>query len=77
MSTALANAALVLSSKKNFQDGGQRRIINPKRFGSAFSLCRSAGIDGTLVKADFFSERAPPIENKIKQKKSNTKVASG
>ena len=53
---ALANAALVLSSKigKNIRDGGQHRKINPKSLGPAFSLCRRAGIDAALAKADFF-----------------------
>ena len=75
---ALANAALVLSSKnwKNIRDGGQHRKINPKSLGPAFSLCRRAGIDAALAKADFFFAGAPIIENKIEQKIQNTKVAS-
>ena len=49
--TALANAALVLSSKKveTLLDGGQRRKINPKSLGLAFSLRCCAGIDTALV----------------------------
>ena len=75
---ALANAALVLSSKnwENIQDGGRRRKINPKSLGSVFSLSCRAGIDAALVKADFFFAGVPTIENKIKQKIQNTKVAS-
>ena len=76
---ALANAALVLSSKigKNIQDGGQRRKINPKSLGSVFSLCcRRAGIDAALVKADFFFAGVPTIEIKLNKKIKNTKVAS-
>ena len=49
---ALANAALVLSSKngKTIRDGGQHRKINPKSLGPAFSLCRRAGIDAAFPK---------------------------
>ena len=75
---ALANAALVLSSKNwtNTRDGGQHRKINPKSLGPAFSLCRRAGIDAALAKADFFFAGASTIENKIEQKLQNTRVAS-
>ena len=71
---ALANAASVLSSKigKNIRDGGQRRIINPKSLGSAFLLCRRAGIDAALVKTDFFFAGAPPIENQKSSQKIQT-----
>ena len=68
---ALANAALaneLAKLKKIFKMRGQRRKINPKSLGSAFSLCRRAGIDAALVKADFFFAGAPPIENKVEQK---------
>ena len=67
---SLANAALVLSSKnwKNLRDGGQRRKINPKSLGPAFSLCRHAGIDAALAKADFFFASVATIENRIEQK---------
>ena len=69
---ALANAALVLSSKnwKNIQNEGQRQKINPKSLGSVVSLCCRAGIDAALVKADFFFAGAgvPTIEDKIEQK---------
>ena len=49
--------------------GGQRRKINPKSLGPAFSLCRRAGIDAALVKAQFLFAGAPPppIENRIEQ----------
>ena len=75
---ALANAALVLSSKdwKNIRDGGQLQKTNPKSLGPAFSLCRRAGIDAALAKADFFFAGAPTIRNKIEQKLQNTKMAS-
>ena len=75
---ALANAALVFSSKigKNTRDGGHRRKINPKSLGQAFSLCRRAGIDAALVRAHFLFAGAPTIENKIEQQVQNTKVAS-
>ena len=75
---ALANAALVLSSKigKNIRDGGQHRKINPKSLGPAFLLWRRAGIDAALAKADYFSAAAPTIGNKIEQTIQNTKVAS-
>ena len=56
--------------------GGQRRKINPKSLGPAFSLCRRAGIDAALVKADFFFAGVSTIENKIEQNIQNTKVAS-
>ena len=67
---ALANAALVLSSKigKNIRDGGQHRKINPKSLGPAFSLCRRAGIDAALAKADFFSQVHPPSKIKLNKK---------
>ena len=44
---ALANAALVLSSKtwKNIQDGGQRPKINPKGLGFSAAV---RGIDAAL-----------------------------
>ena len=50
---ALANAALVLSSKnwKNTHDGGHRRKKNQTILGPVFSLCRRAGIDAALVRA--------------------------
>ena len=66
---ALANAALVLSSKigKIFEMGGQRRKINPKILGSVFSLCCRTGIDAALMKVDFFFAGVPTIENKIEQ----------
>ena len=75
---ALANAALVLSSKsgKKYSRWGELRKINPKCLGPAFSLCRRAGIDAALAKADFFFAGAPTIENKIEQKTQNAKVAS-
>ena len=75
---ALANAALVLSSKnwENIRDGVQRRKTNAKSLGPAFSLCRRAGIDAALAKADFLFAGAPTIENKIEQQIQNTKVAS-
>ena len=59
----LASAALVLSSKnwKNIRDGGQCRKTNPKSPGQAFSLCRRAGIDAALAKAQIsFSQVHPP-----------------
>ena len=47
---------------------GQRRIINPKGLGPVFSLCRRAGTDAAVVKAQFsFRRCTPPIENKIEQ----------
>ena len=75
---ALANAALVLSSKnwKKYSRWARRRKINPKSLGSVFSLCCRAGMDAALVKADFFFTGVPTIENKIEQKIQNTKVAS-
>ena len=75
---ALANAALVLSSKnwKNIRGRGQRRKINPKTLGPAFSLCHRAGIDAAFAKVDFLFVGAPTIEKKIEQKNQNTKVAS-
>ena len=63
-------------SEKNIRDGGQRRKINPKSLGPVFSLCRHAGIDAALAKADLFFAGAPTIENRIEQKTQNTKVAS-
>ena len=48
--------------------GGQPRIINPKSLGSAFSLCRYAGTDAALVKANFFFASAPLIKKHLKQK---------
>ena len=74
---ALANAGLVLSSKigKNIRDGGQHQKVNPKGLGPAFSLCRRAGIDAALGKADFFFTSAPTIENRIEQKNQNTNWA--
>ena len=47
--------------------GGQRRKINPKSLGPAFSLCRRAGIDAAFVKRNFLFAGAPLIENKIEQ----------
>ena len=66
---ALANAALVLSSKnwKKYSRWGAASKINPKSLGPAFPLCRCAGIDVALAKADFFFAGAPTIENKIEQ----------
>ena len=61
---------------ENIRDGGQRRKTNPKSLEPALSLCRRAGIDAALAKADFFFAGAPTIENKIEQKIQNTKVAS-
>ena len=68
---AVANAALVLGSKnwkKVIRDGGQRRKTNPKSLGSAFSLCRRAGIDAALVKADSFAQAHPPSKIKLNRK---------
>ena len=62
--------------ENNIRDGGQCRKINPKSLGPAFSLCRRAGIDAALAKADFFFASAPTIENKIEQKTQNTRVVS-
>ena len=42
--------------------------MNPKGLGPAFSLCRRAGIDAALAKADFFFAGAPTIENRTEQK---------
>ena len=56
--------------------GGQHRKINPKSLAPTFSLCRRAGIDAALAKADFLFAGAPSIKNKIEQKIQNTKVAS-
>ena len=49
---ALANAALVLSSKnwKKLQDGGQRRKTNPKNLGHSAAVRE---IDAALVRVQF------------------------
>ena len=75
---ALANAALVLSSKswKNLHDGGQRRRINPKSLGPVFSLCRRAGTDAALVRAQLLFASAPTFENETEFIILNAKVAS-
>ena len=62
--------------KKISEMGGSVEKTNAKSLGPAFSLCRRAGIDAALAKADFFFAGAPTIENKIEQKIQNTKVAS-
>ena len=75
---ALANAALVLSSKnwKNYSRWGAALKNKSKKPWASISLCRRAGIHAALVKADFFFGGAPTIENKIEQTFQNTKVAS-
>ena len=60
----LANATLVLSSKnwkkETFEMGDSICKIDPKSLGPAFSLCRRAGTDAALVKAQFFFHRRTP-----------------
>ena len=59
---ALANAAVVLSSTNRIKHSmwGQRRKINPKSLGPAFSFCCLAGIDAALVRAQFSFRRRTP-----------------
>ena len=72
---ALANAALVLSSKnwKKYSRWGAASKNKSQSLGPTFSLCLRAGIDAALAKADFcFSEVHPPSKVKIDQKVQNT-----
>ena len=52
---------------ENKRDGGQRRKIDPKNLGPAFSLCCRVGIDAALVKAQYSFREWTPIKNKIEQ----------
>ena len=48
--------------EKIFEMGGSVEKQIQKSLGPAFSLCRCAGIDAALAKADFFFAGAPTIE---------------
>ena len=58
---ALANAALVLSSKdwKNTQDGVQRRKINPKSLGLSSAVRDLVGLRTQTQNAAFFERKGP------------------
>ena len=53
------------------------RKINSKSLGPACSLCRRAGIDAALVKAQFSFCRCTPHRKSNRIKHSNAKAASG
>ena len=55
------DGSVELEKLKNDSRWGQRRKINSKNLGPAFSLCRRAGLDDASVRAQFFSQVHPPL----------------
>ena len=78
-SAALANAALVLSSKvwtEMLKMGGAASEHKSEKPWAYISLHYHAGIEATLARAQFSFAGALTIEIKIEQNVLNTKVAS-
>ena len=72
---ALANAAIVLSSK-NWKKYSRWGAVSKNKSKKPWVFCRRAGIDGALVRVQFGLRGCTHHRNKIEFKIQNTKVAS-